>query len=103
MKNLKTIKVFRYDEKENTWSSKEIENVFITGTKESYSLSDTMDKRASQVMRVMGDLTCDVMAADRIVVMPCDATTPPDDAALVVSVTRNEHGTNTAHTKILCR
>ncbi len=103
MKNLKTIKVFRYDEKENTWSSKEIKNVFITGTKESYNLSDTMDKRASQVMRVMGDSACDVMAADRIVVMPCDTVTPPDGAAVVVSVTKNGHGIKTAHTKILCR
>ena len=33
MKNLKTIKVFRYDEKENVWSEHEIKNVFIAGFK----------------------------------------------------------------------
>lgn len=103
MKNLKTIKVFRYDEKENVWSNREVKNVFITGTSENYNLSDTLDKKVSWVMRVMGDVSCDVCAADRIAVMPCDASTPPDDAPVVVSVTKNEHGVNTSHTKILCR
>lgn len=103
MKNLKVVKVFRYDEKENVWSHHEVKNVFITGTDESYNLSDTLDKNVSKVMRVMGDVSCDVQVADRIVVMPYDAETPPNDAPVVVSVTRNEHGLNTSHTKILCR
>jgi hypothetical protein len=103
MKNLKTIKVFRYDEKENVWAKHEIENVFIAGFKESYNLSYTMDKNVSQILRVMGDCECDVSVSDRIVLMPYDGNTPPDNALVVVSVTKNVCGENTAHTKILCR
>lgn len=103
MKNLKAIKVFRYNEKENVWSNHEVGNVFITGTGESYNLSDALDKNVSQIMRVLGDVSCDVQVADRIAVLPCGEETPPHDALVVVSVTRNEHGVNTSHTKILCR
>ncbi len=103
MKNLKSIKVFRYDEKENVWSQHEIKNVFIAGFKESYNLSDTMDKKVSQVMRIMGNTECDIKASDRIVLMPYEESTPPDNALVVVSVTKNGCGENTSHTKILCR
>lgn len=103
MKNLKAIKVFRYDEKENLWSDHEIQNVFFAGFKESYNLSDTMDKNVSQVMRVMGNTECDIKVSDRIVVMPYDGNTSPDNALVVVSVTKNTYGENTAHTKVLCR
>lgn len=103
MRNLKTIKVYRYDEKECTWSFHEIKNVFITGTDQSYNLSDTLDKNVSCIMRVMNDLTCDVCVSDRVVIAPFDDAIPPDDALVVVSVRRNDHGANTHHTKILCR
>lgn len=103
MKNLKTIKVFRYDETKCVWSVGEVKNVFITGTKESYTLSDTQDRETKQIMRVMGDVLCDIQVSDRIVVMPYEGNVPPDNAVVVVSVTRNEHGTNTPHTKILCK
>lgn len=103
MKNLKTIKVFRYDERENGWSEHEIENVFISGFKESYNLSDTLEKNVSQVMRVMGNAECDVKVSDRIVLMPYDGSICPDNALVVVSVTKNVCGENTSHTKILCR
>ncbi len=103
MKNLKTIKVYRYDEKECTWSFHEIKNVFITGTDQSYNLSDTLDKNVSCIMRVMKDVTCDICVSDKVVIAPCNDLTPPDDALVVVSVTKNEHGIYTHHTKILCR
>lgn len=103
MKKLKTAKVFRYDEKENLWRSWEVEGIFVTGTAESFNLSDTLDRSANLVLRVMGDTTCDVKAADKITFEPWEGTTPPDGAHVVVSVTRNEHGINTSHTKILCR
>ena len=103
MKNLKSIKVLRYDEKENVWSGHVIRNVFIAGFKEGYNLSDTMDKNVSQVMRVMKDIECDVKVSDRIVMMPYYGITPPDNALVVVSVTKNECGENTSHTKVLCR
>ena len=103
MKNLKAIKVYRYDEKKCTWSFHEIKNVFITGTDQNYNLSDTLDKNVSCIMRVMNDLTCDILVSDRVVVSPCDSVTPPDDALVVVLVARNDHGMHTHHTKILCR
>ncbi len=103
MKNLNTIRVFRYDERENLWSSHELKNVFITGTKESYTLSDTQDRQASYIMRVMGDVSCDIEVSDRIVKMPFEGDIPPEDAVTAVSVTRNDQGIRTSHTKILCK
>ena len=102
MKRLMPITVYRYDEKENTWSKREIKNVFYT-KKESYALSDTLNKDGGLVLRVMGDTACDVNPSDVVFLGVHQGETPPDDARVVVSVTRNEHGANTRHTKILCR
>ena len=102
MKNLKTVEVYRYDEKQNVWSKREIKGVFVTGTKDSYELSDTLSKNAKVVLRVFKDLSCDVEVGDVISLEKSDNIKPPQKSYVVVSVVKNEHGYKTSHTKILC-
>ena len=103
MKDLKTITVYRYDERNNVWSKRIIKNVFLTGTADSYTLSDTLNKNAGPVLRVMDDVVCDVAPSDVIFLGEHQGDVPPEGTVVVVSVVRNEHGTITRHTKILCR
>jgi len=103
MRNLKTVEVYRYDEKKNVWSKNSISGVFVSGTGENYELSDTLSKRASLSLRVFGNLSCDVAVGDVISLEKNDGELPPQKSYTVVSVTKNEHGYKTSHTKILCR
>lgn len=103
MKRLTTVTVYRYDEKDNVWSKRELKNVFCTGTNESYAMTDTLNKDAKLVLRVLKDTGCDVYPSDVIFLGTHQGETPPDDVSVVISVTRNKHGFNTRHTKILCR
>ena len=103
MKKLKTITVYRYDEKNSVWSRRELKNVFYTGEKQAYTLSDTLNKNVNLILRVMGETACDVNPSDVIFLGTHQGETPPDDGYVVVSVVRNEQGEITRHTKILCR
>ena len=102
MKRLIPITVYRYDEKNDKWSRRELKNVFCTGTGSSYTLSDTLNKNVNLVLRVMDDTACDVAPSDVIFLGVHQGETPPDEKYVVVSVVRYEHGINTRHTKILC-
>lgn len=103
MKNLKTVTVYRYDERRDAWRKWELKNVFYAGTINDYTLSDTLNKNVKLVLRVMDDTTCDVAPSDVIFLGVHQGETPPDDVSVVVSVVRNGHGVNTSHTKILCK
>lgn len=103
MKNLNTVTVYRYDEKNEQWCKRELNNVFYTGEKQSYNLSDTLDKNVNLILRVMGDTDCDVIPSDVICLGTHQGETPPDDRFVVVSVVRNKHGAGTRHTKISCK
>ena len=103
MKNLKTVTVYRYDERRAVWSKWELKNVFYTDSTNDYTLSDTLNKNVNLTLRVMDDTVCDVIPSDVIYLGVHQGEIPPDDVSVVVSVVRNEHGVNTRHTKILCR
>ncbi len=103
MKNLKTVTVFRYDEKTNAWSKHFVPDVFIAGSSNTYTLTDTLNKDAHLTLRVLGDIVCDVVPSDVIFLGTHQGETPPEDSVVVVSVVRNEQGKKTAHTKISCR
>lgn len=103
MKNLKTVTVYRYDERRDVWNKWELKNVFYTDSADDYTLSDTLNKNANLTLRVMDDTVCDVAPSDVIFLGTHQGETPPDDVSVVVSVVRNGHGVNTRHTKILCR
>ena len=105
MKYLKSVYIFRYDEKEHIWSKREINRVLVSGTYQDYKLSDTLDRDAHIVLRVMQNPDADVMPQDVVVFDENCGDTPPEDGkCIVVSVTRNTQGSSRVqHTKIICR
>lgn len=105
MKYLKTVYVFRYDEKMHTWSRRELSSVLISGTLQNYSLSDTLNRDAYCVLRVMQNTDADVLPGDVVVFEVPEGDVPPDkNRAVVVSVTKNNRGSKRVqHTKIICR
>lgn len=105
MKYLKTIYLYRYDEKENIWHRSEIQNVLVSGSSESYNLSDTLNRDAHVILRVMGNDNADVLPQDVISLDETNEEKPPKrNALIVVSVTKNScGGKRVRHTKVLCR
>ncbi len=105
MKYLKTVYLYRYDEKENTWCKSEIKNVLVSGSSESYNLSDTLNRDARVVLRVMGDDNADVLPQDIVSLDKTNDEKPPQNKVLVVvSVNRNSYGSKRVrHTKIICK
>lgn len=105
MKYLKSVYVFRYDEKEHVWKKHELSRVLVSGTRQSYKLSDTLNRDANTILRVMQNPEADVMPQDVIAFEMSYGDTPPDEGcAVVVSVTRNTQGSNRVqHTKIVCK
>lgn len=105
MKYLKSVYVFRYDEKEHKWSKSELNRVLVSGTRQSYNLSDTLDRDAYTVIRVMQNPNADVLPQDIIAFEEnCGDMPPEENFGVVVSVTRNTQGSNRVqHTKIICK
>lgn len=105
MRYLKSVYVFRYDEKEHIWNKHELNRVLVSGTRESYKLSDTLDRDAYTVIRVMQNPLADVKPQDVIAFeLSCGDAPPDEGCAVVVSVTRNTQGSSRVqHTKIICK
>ena len=105
MKYLKTVYVHRYSESDDAWHKKELSGVLVSGTQNSYSLSDTLNRDAHITLRVMGNADADVIPQDVISFKESDGAAPPDnDIAVVVSITKNSCGSKRVrHTKIICR
>lgn len=105
MRQLLTVYVHRYDEKNNIWQKHLIENVLVSDTVESYTLSDTLRRDARLTLRVMGNHTADVLPQDVISFSEAADANPPDSGtAVVVSVTKNSRGSKKVrHTKIICK
>lgn len=105
MKRLVTVYVHRYDEKNNIWQKHLLENAYVSGTVDSYGLSDTLHREALVTIRIMGDSRADVVPQDVISFNEVEGANPPDSGALVVvSVTKNSRGSkNVHHTKIICK
>ncbi len=104
MKYLKTIYLYRYDEKENTWQKRELEKALVSGSSESYNLSDTLNRDAHVTLRIMGDDAQDVMPQDIISLENTEEIPPKENFLVVVSVCKNSLGSKRVrHTKILCR
>jgi len=105
MKYLKTVALYRYDEQKNVWSFKELKNVLVSGTGESYNLSDTLNRDAHITLRVMGDDNADILPQDIISLVKTNEITPPDrNTAVVVAVFKNSLGSKRIrHTKVLCK
>ena len=105
MKRLVTVYVHRYDEKNNVWQKHSLKNAFVSGTAESYSLSDTLRRDGKVTIRIMGDSAADVLPQDVISFQESPGTNPPDSGTqVVVSVTKNSRGSKIVrHTKIICK
>ncbi len=105
MKYLKTVYRYRYDEKAHSWSVTELKCVLLSGAVESYNLSDTLNRDAQVVLRVLGDDKADVLPQDVIRTEKVENSTPTGEGALVVvAVFRNSNGSERVrHTKILCK
>ena len=105
MKYLKTVYRYRYDEKNHSWSVIELSNVLVSGTDKSYNLSDTLDRDAQVVLRIIGNDSADVLPQDIITYEKTESITPMDKGALVVvAVFRNSNGSpRVRHTKIICK
>lgn len=105
MKFLKTANLYRYDEKQNIWSKSELKNLLVSGSDKSYNLSDTLNRDAHIILRVMGDDDADILPQDVISFELTDEMTPPkENVAVVVSVSHNSLGSmRVRHTKVLCR
>lgn len=105
MKYLKTVSLYRYDEQKNVWSKKELKNVLVSGTDKSYNLSDTLNRDAHIILRIMGDDNADVLAQDVISFDKTNEITPPDEnIAVVVAVNKNAlRSRRIRHTKVLCK
>ena len=105
MKYLKSIYVFRYDEKRHKWKKTELNKVLVSGSCESYNLSDTLNRDAHMVLRVMQNPEADVLPQDVVVFDEnCGDEPPESGASVVVAVTRNTQGSiRVQHTKIICK
>ena len=104
MKGLKTVYLYRYNEKENSWSEKELKNVFVSGSKDSYNLSDTLNRDAHVILRVMGNANVDILPQDAISFSKSEDGTLPEDRLVVVEVRKNIWGSRRVHhTKIVCK
>ncbi len=105
MKLKKTVYRYRYNENTHSWSVIELCNVLLSGTRESYNLSDTLNRDANVVLRVLGDDSADVSPQDVITFERAENGTPEAFSNLVVvAVFRNSNGTKRVrHTKILCK
>lgn len=104
MKNFMTVYAYRYDEKENLWCEKELENVLVSGSKDSYNLSDTLNRDAHVTLRIMGNESVDVLPQDVISFSKSEDGTLPEDRLVVVAVRKNYWGSRRVrHTKIICK
>ena len=105
MKYLKSVCVFRYDEKKHVWEKRVFEHVLVSGTQENFRLSDTLDRDAYTVLRIMRNPCADVLPQDIVVLSDKCGDVPPDAGfGVVVSVTHNtQGGRKVQHTKIICR
>ena len=105
MKYLKSIYVFRYDEKGHKWEKHKLNRVLVSGSSKSCKLSDTLNRDAHIVLRVMQNPDADVFPQDVIVFDENCGDRPPEGGiGIVVSVTRNKQGSiRVQHTKIICR
>ncbi|MBQ3181137.1 MAG: hypothetical protein IJB50_00015 [Clostridia bacterium] len=105
MKYLKTVSLYRYDEQKNVWSVKELKNVLVSGTDKSYNLSDTLNRDAHIILRVMGSDNADILPQDIISFDKTNEKTPPNEnIAVVVAVFKNSLGSKRIrHTKVLCK
>lgn len=105
MRFLKNVYLYRYCERENVWSCRELKNVLVSGDEESYNLSDTLNRDAQIVLRIMGDSDADVLPQDMISFSKSNKNTPPDVGTFVVTaVCNNKLGSRRIrHTKVLCK
>lgn len=105
MKYLKTVYVFRYDEKTHTRKKSKLDRVLVSGTRENYSLSDTLNRDGYIVLRVLQNPDADILPGDVISLEDSPDDIPPDEVCgVVVSVKRNTLGSEKVqHTKIVCR
>lgn len=105
MKLKKTVYRYRYDERTHIWSVIELLNVLVSGSVDSYNLSDTLNRDARVVLRVLGDDEADVSPQDIITFAQAKNGIPNDnDKLVVVAVSKNSNGTKRVHhTKILCK
>lgn len=104
MRFKKTVYLKRYDEKTQVWSHKELKNVLVT-VKENYNLSDTLNRDAQVILRVMGDGDADVLPLDIISFEKMDeATLYSQKTYTVTAVSRNNScSSRLRHTKVLCK
>ena len=104
MRFKKTVYLKRYDEKTHTWSYKELENVLAT-LKENYNLSDSLDRDAQVILRVMGDGEADVCPQDIISFEKMNEESPRDQKVYtVVAVVNNTScSKRLRHTRVLCK
>lgn len=105
MRLKKTVHLYRYDEKKNSWSYKELKNVLVTGCDKKYNYQDSLNRDAQLTLRIMGDVDADILPQDIISFSLKDKNSPPDIGAfVVVGVLKNDFGSKRIrHTKVLCR
>lgn len=102
MTDLKTIYVYRYNQKDGTWSERTIGNVFVSGVKNGYRLDDTMNKNSSTTIRIMSDKKADIMPEDVVMFEKANGNIP-ENCAVVVSVKENFAAKTIGHTKVILR
>lgn len=105
MRFIKTVYLKRYDEKTNIWSYKELKNVLVSGSEESYNLSDTLNRDAQITLRVMGEGCEDILPQDIISFDEINESTPQSEKTYTVTaVCKNLLGSKRIrHTKVLLR
>jgi len=105
MKYLKNAYVFRYDEKTHTWKKIILERVLVSGTAQNFRLSDTLDRDAYLVLRIMQNPQADIQPQDVVAFEDDLNDIPPEENRyIVVSVTRNTQGSKRVqHAKVMCR
>lgn len=105
MRLKKTLHLYRYDERENTWSYKELKNVIVSGCDKKYKLSDSLTRDTQITLRIIGDADADILPQDVVSFSFKDKNSPPDIGTfVVVGVLKNDFGSKRIrHTKVLCR
>ena len=104
MRFKKTVHLYRYDEKENIWSYKELKNVLVFGSDKKYNFSDSLNRDTQLTLRIMGDSDADVLPQDVVSFSFTNKNSPPDIGTFVVTeVLKNDFGSKRIrHTKVLC-
>lgn len=92
MRRMHKAYVFSYNKWENTWEKTVYDRVLVAGSLEDFRLSHGQEKNGTLTLRILADEDIFIRPEDVLVLDTDPGSSPPADAAVVVSVKDNRNG-----------